>query len=95
MSEEKNQARQNIERAIERARDGVGEHVDELDRQLRESLDFSKKAAEHAPVLLAGGAVLGLLAGMGFPKKLTRAIQLAVPLLIVAKVAKSTLEDKE
>jgi len=76
--------KQDIERAIDRARDGVGERIDELDRRLRTSLDMKSAAAEHAPQIIAGGAVLGFLAGFGFPKPLRRAISIAIPLALIA-----------
>lgn len=91
MSDERNQddVKSHIERAINRAREGVGEHVDELDRHLRESLNLKKAAGEHAPELMAAGAAFGFLAGFGAPKKLTRVLQIAIPLLIVGKIAAS------
>ena len=47
-------------------------------------------ASEHAPQLVAGGAVVGFLVGFGFPKALKRLIQIGVPLALVAyKVKKS------
>ena len=76
--------KQDIERAIDRARDGVGERIDELDRRLRASLDVKSAAAEHAPQIIAGGAVLGFLAGFGFPKPLRRAISIGIPLALIA-----------
>ncbi len=82
--------KRNIEHEIERARDGVGTHIDELDRRLRKQLDVKAAAAEHAPQIIAGGAVVGFLVGFGFPKILKRAIQVGVPLaLIVWKVKQS------
>lgn len=76
--------KQDIERAIDRARDGVGERIDELDRRLRSSLDVKSAAAEHAPQIIAGGAVLGFLAGFGFPKPLRRAVSIGIPLALIA-----------
>ena len=76
--------KQDIERAIDRARDGVGERIDELDRRLRTSLDMKSAAAEHAPQIIAGGAVLGFLAGFGFPKPLRRALSIGIPLALIA-----------
>ncbi len=73
-----------VEQAIERARDGVSDRIDELDRRLRTSFDFQSMASEHAPQLVAGGAVLGFLAGFGFPKALRRAISIGIPLALVA-----------
>ena len=73
-----------IEAEIERARDGVGDRIDELDARLRKQLDFASIAREHAPQLIAGGAVVGFLAGFGSPKLLKRAIQIGVPLALAA-----------
>jgi hypothetical protein len=79
---------QNIERSIEQARDGVGVHIDELDRKLRRSLDFKSFAADHAPQLVAGGAAVGFLVGFGFPKMLRRVLGIGVPLALVAMKVK-------
>jgi hypothetical protein len=76
--------KQDIERAIERARDGVSERIDELDHRLRTSFDIKSLATEHAPELVAGGAVLGFLVGFGFPKPLRRAISIGIPLALIA-----------
>lgn len=82
--------RKHIEIAIERARNGVSERIDELDRRLRTTLDLKSFAAEHAPQLVAGGAVVGFLVGFGFPKMLRRAIQIGIPLAIVAYKVKQS-----
>ena len=76
--------KQVIEREIGRARDGVGEHIDELDRRLRKTFDIQSAASEHAPQLAAGGAVVGFLVGFGFPKPLRRLIQFGVPIALIA-----------
>lgn len=76
--------KQQVNRAIERARDGVSERIDELDRRLRTTLDLKTFASEHAPQLIAGGAVVGFLAGFGFPKPLKRLIQFGVPIAVIA-----------
>lgn len=84
------QERQQIEEEINRARDGVGRDIDELDRKLRTTLDFKTFATEHASELVAGGAVVGFLVGFGFPKLLQRAIGVGLPLALIAyKVKKS------
>jgi len=80
----KDQEKQDIEREINRARDGIGDRIDELDTRLRRQLDFATLASEHAPQLMAGGAVVGFLVGFGFPKPLKRVIQLGVPLALAA-----------
>jgi hypothetical protein len=82
--EETNQEKVHIERAIERARDGVGVRIDELDRALRGSLDMKSVVREHAPQIVAGAAVVGFLVGYGFPKILKRALQVGVPLGLIA-----------
>lgn len=76
--------KQQIESSIARARDGVGDRIDELDRRLRHDLDFKTFAAEHAPQIIAGGAVLGFLVGFGFPKPLKRLIVFGVPAAFIA-----------
>lgn len=76
--------KENIERAIVKARNGVGASIDELDRQLRKTLDVQAIASEHAPQLVAGGAVVGFLVGFGFPKLFKRALQVGVPLALMA-----------
>lgn len=73
-----------IEKAIERARDGVSERIDELDRHLRSSLDMKALAADHAPQIVAAGALAGFLVGFGFPKMLRRAVAIGLPLTIAA-----------
>jgi hypothetical protein len=79
-----------IEQEIERARDGVGKDIDELDRKLRSSMNFQSFAAEHVPQLMAGGAVVGFLAAFGFPKMLRRIVSLGVPIALVAMRAKKS-----
>jgi hypothetical protein len=76
--------RVDIERAIESARDGVSGGIDQLDRRLRQSLDFRSMAADHAPQLVAGAAVVGFFLGFGVPKTLSRLVQIAVPIVMVA-----------
>jgi hypothetical protein len=82
-----------IETEIERAREGVSQHIDELDRKLRTQLDVKSLASEHAEQLMAGGAVVGFLVGFGFPKILKRAIQIGVPLALVAYKVRQSLNS--
>ena len=84
-----------IEAEIERARDGVGDRIDEIDAQLRRKLDFESMAREHAPQLVAGGAVVGFLVGFGFPKLFRRAIQIGVPLALIAYRVKTSRDGHE
>ena len=84
--------KQYIERAIVRARDGVGDRIDELDRHLRTNLDPKSLATAYAPQLVAGGAVLGVLVGFGMPKVFRKLITWGVPLAIVAATIKNVKE---
>jgi hypothetical protein len=88
----KDQEKQDIERAIERARDGVGSRIDELDRRLRSTLDIKSAASEHAPKLIAGGAALGFLVGFGFPRIFKKLLKVCVPLAIVGLAVKRARE---
>src|ERR1043165_791998 len=90
----KDEEKQSIEREIERARDGVSDRIDELDSKLRKQLDVKSAASEHAPQLMAGGAVVGFLVGFGFPKALKRVIQIGVPLAMIAYKVKQSRDGK-
>jgi hypothetical protein len=94
MTNDRDHVREHIELAIERARGEVGEHIDELDRKLRERLDFSQMAKEHAPQLMAAGAAFGFLLGFGVPKVLLRTLQLGIPLYLAVRVAKKKLDER-
>lgn len=85
--------KQHIE-AISRAREGVSERIDEIDRKLRETLDFGQIAGDHAPQFLAAGAVLGLLLGIGAPKVLTRGLALGVPLFLAIQIVKNKRAER-
>jgi hypothetical protein len=77
-----------IEQEIGRARDGVGEHIDELDRRLRKTFDIEAAASEHAPQLAIGGAAVGFLIGFGFPKAVKMLLRLGVPIAVITFAAK-------
>jgi hypothetical protein len=84
-----------IHRAIARARDGVGDRIDELDRHLRTTLDPKPIAEKYAPQLVAGGAVLGVIIGLGMPKIVRRMITWGVPLGFLAMTVKKQWEAGE
>jgi len=86
--------RSHIEVAIERARDGVSDGIDELDRRLRENLDIKKMAGENAPQLLAIGAGLGFLIGFGVPRMIVRAAQIGIPIALAVSIARKKLAEK-
>jgi hypothetical protein len=86
--------KQQIEQQIERARDGVGDRIDELDQRLRTTLDFKTLAREHAPQIIAGGAAIGFLIGFGFPKPLRRLIQVGIPLALIAWKVKQSRDNR-
>ncbi|MBV9496876.1 MAG: hypothetical protein JOZ54_21725 [Acidobacteria bacterium] len=87
--------KQDIERSIERARDGIGDRIDELDRHLRSTLDFKTMASEHAPEIVAGGALMGLLVGFGFPKLLKLTLKVGVPVALIGYAVKLRMKAKE
>jgi hypothetical protein len=87
--------KQYIERAIVRARDGVGDRIDELDRALRTTLDPKTIARTYAPHLIAGGAVLGLVVGFGLPKVFRKLVTWGVPLGILAVTIKNARDRDE
>ncbi|MGZ5475324.1 MAG: DUF3618 domain-containing protein [Thermoanaerobaculia bacterium] len=76
--------KQGIEREIDRARDDLGERIDELDRRLRTQFDVKAMAIEHAPQIMAGGAVIGFLAAFGFTRPLRRVVSIGIPLALLA-----------
>lgn len=84
-----------IEQEIDRARDGVGDRIDELDRKLRTTLDLKAVAAEHAPQLAAGGAVIGFLVGFGFPKAVKTLLKVGLPIAIVTVAAKKYAASRD
>ncbi|PYQ29240.1 MAG: hypothetical protein DMF56_13290 [Acidobacteria bacterium] len=86
---EEEQEKQSIERAIVRARDGVGDRIDELDHHLRTNLNPKTLAQSYAPQIIAGGAVLGLIIGFGVPKVFRRMIVWGVPIALVAVAVKN------
>ena len=87
-----NEQKEHIQRAIVRARDGVGDRIDELDRRLRDDFNPKALARTYAPHLIAGGAVVGVLVGFGFPKVLRRLITWGVPIGILAMTIKNARE---
>ncbi len=81
--------KQTIQRSIVRARDGVGDRIDELDRHLRTNYDPKTLASTYAPQLIAGGAVLGVIVGFGLPKVLRKVVTWGVPIAILAVTVKN------
>lgn len=85
--------KQQLDQTIESARDRVGDRIDELDRRIRKQLDVKSIAAEHAPQLVAGGAVVGFLVGFGFPKVVKRVLQIGIPVALIAVRVKKMREN--
>ena len=92
---DKEHVRNHIEIAIERAREGVSDGIDELDRRLRENLDVKKMAGENVPQLIAIGAGLGFLIGFGVPRMFVRAVQIGVPIALAVSIARKKLAAEE
>jgi hypothetical protein len=87
--------KQSIERAIVRARDGMGNRIDELDRRLRTDYNPKTLARTYAPQLIAGGAVLGVIVGFGLPKVFRKLVTWGVPLAILAVTIKNARENND
>jgi hypothetical protein len=87
--------KEHIQRAIVRARDGVGTRIDELDQHLRTSLDPKTLARTYAPHLIAGGAVLGVIVGFGLPKVFRKLVTWGVPLTILAVTIKNARDAQQ
>lgn len=84
--------KEHIQRAIVRARDGVGDRIDELDRHVRTNLDPKTLASTYAPALIGGGAVLGVIVGFGLPKVFRKLVTWGVPIAILAVTIKNARE---
>jgi hypothetical protein len=84
--------KQYIEHEIDRARNGVSDRIDELDRRLRTEYNPKTLASAYAPQIIAGGAVLGLVVGFGLPKVFRRLVTFGVPLAILALTVKNARE---
>lgn len=87
--------KEHIQRAIVRARDGVGERIDELDRHVRTNLNPGTLARNFAPALIGGGAVLGLIVGFGLPKVFRKVITWGVPIAILAVTIKNARQGDQ
>lgn len=87
--------KEHIQRAIVRARDGVGNRIDELDQHLRTTLDPKTLARSYAPHLIAGGAVLGVIVGFGLPKVFRKLVTWGVPLAILAVTIKNARDAQQ
>ena len=93
--QEQDPEKQSIERAIVRARDGVGDRIDELDRHLRTNLNPTTLAQSYAPQIVAGGAVFGLIVGFGMPKILRRVVTWGIPIGILALTIKNARDGDQ
>ncbi|MGZ5432535.1 MAG: hypothetical protein ACXW31_02735 [Thermoanaerobaculia bacterium] len=87
--------KEHIQRAIVRARDGVGTRIDELDQHLRTTLDPKMLVRSYAPHLIAGGAVLGVIVGFGLPKVFRKLVTWGVPIAILAVTIKNAREAQQ
>jgi hypothetical protein len=77
-----------IERAIGRARQGVGERIDEIDKNLRSRLDWKRQAGDHAVEVVVAGTALGFFLAVGGAKTVVRAVQLTFPIVMAIHLAK-------
>lgn len=84
-----------LERAIARARNGMGERIDELDRHVRDNFDPKTIARSYAPQLIAGGAVAGVVVGFVLPKLLRKLLTVGVPIALVAYTVKKSRDAQQ
>ncbi len=87
--------KEHIQRAIARARDGMGDRIDELDRHVRTTMDPKALASNYAPALIGGGAVLGIIVGFGLPKVFRKLVTWGVPIAIVAVTIKNARDQAQ
>ena len=95
MADQDDDQKQQIQTQIVRARDGVGDRIDELDRRLRDDFNPKTLAKTYAPHLIAGGAVLGLVVGFGLPKVFRKLVTWGVPIAIIAVTVKNARESDQ
>ena len=87
--------KEHIQRAIVRARDGVGDRIDELDQHLRSNFDPKTLARTYAPHLIAGGAVVGVIVGFGLPKVFRKLVTWGVPIAVIAVAIKNARDGQD
>jgi hypothetical protein len=92
MTESSEHVRERIELAIGRAREGVGERIDEIETRLRGALDIKQQAAVHAPELILAGLTIGFIIGVGAGRTLVRAVQFGIPIAIAVKKARTRMK---
>lgn len=95
MSGDQQHQKAHIELAIERARERVGDTIDELDRRVKSGLDLKSIAKDHAVELAAAGGVVGLVLGLGVPRALLRMVQIGIPLAIAIEIARRKASSEE
>lgn len=92
MSESPQHIREHIELAIGRAREGVGDRIDEIEERLRGALDIRQQASTHAPELMLAGLTIGFIIGVGAGRTLVKLVQFGIPIALAAKLAKAKID---
>lgn len=87
--------RQQIEAAIDAARDEISGRLDDLDQKLRKEFNLNKIASEHAVQLMGAGAAIGFVFGVGVPRAVLRMLQIGIPIGIAVAVAKRVHEASD
>jgi hypothetical protein len=95
LDEKEPNEKEHIQRAIVRARDGVGNRIDELDQHLRTTLDPKTLVRSYAPHLIAGGAVAGVIVGFALPKVFRKLVTWGVPIAILAVTIKNARDARQ
>lgn len=91
MTERPEHVREHIELAIGRAREGVGDRIDEIEERLRGALDIREQASSHTPELVLAGLTIGFIIGIGAGRTLVKLVQFGIPIALATKLAKSKI----
>lgn len=95
MTDRTEDIRERIQSSIDNARRNVSTRIEEIDQQLRESLDLKQKASDYAPEICIGGLVTGVFLGLASNRRLLTTIAIGLPLAIVARFASEMMENDE
>ena len=88
MTDRASDARQAIEVTIDRARQSVGETIDEIDGRIRSQLDLRKFAGEHTPQIVIASTAIGFVLGYSAPRAFARIAHVGLPLALAYAIVR-------